>query len=87
MGLMMGLMLPFMAHSETSLSLGFVLAHVAVLAAAAALALLAPRLRPMARRLLTHRPKLAHVPMMALGLALGWGAVCLYCLAILGEHH
>lgn len=87
MGLMMGVMLPFMHHSEMGLGLGFVLAHLGVIGAVAALVLLLPRLRPILNRLVTHRPKIAHLPVMALGLGIGWGAVCLYCLAIAGEHH
>ncbi|WP_424976329.1 hypothetical protein [Dinoroseobacter sp. S124A] len=87
MGLMLGLMLPFLLHSERGLGLGFVLAHLAVALTAMALGLCLPRPRPLARRFLTHHPKPAHLPLMGFGLALGWGAVCLYCLAILGEHH
>ena len=86
MGLMMGLMIPFLLHGETNAGLGFVLAHLAVLGIGAALILLVPGLRTRLRPLLSHGPSPRHLPRMALGLAAGWSIICLFCLALDGSH-
>ncbi|WP_424969787.1 hypothetical protein [Dinoroseobacter sp. S76] len=86
MGLMMGLMIPFLLHAETPAGLGFVLAHVAVLGGGAVLFLLVPGLRSYLRPLLSHRPSFRHLPRMALGLAAGWSIICLFCIALDGSH-
>ena len=85
---MMGLMLPWMIHMENSggAGLAFVFAHVAFGVCLLALALFVPRVR---RRLATsksHRSHMSFLPVMGLGLIAGWGATCVYCLAIGGVH-
>lgn len=82
----MGLMLPVLLHSEIDAGAGFVLAHLVIAGAFGLTALLVPAMRPRVRALLRHRPRLAHLPLLGLGLALGGAMVCGYCLGIGGEH-
>jgi Kef-type K+ transport system membrane component KefB len=78
MGLAMGAMIPAMAHGPMAgAGLAFVLAHVAVIVAAATGALLWPRLRSWAA---AHRPSGAMLGRMALGAVAGFALVCTHCL-------
>ena len=88
MGLVMGLMIPWMMHMESGAGAGlaFVLAHVAAIALVSLAALFLPSVRRRAGRLLQHRPQVRHMPFMALGLAAGWTLTCAFCLLIGGTH-
>lgn len=84
MGGAMGLAMPWMMHmGEGQIGLVFILAHVAVILAIATLALVFPAIRHRASRLTSHA---SHAPWMVLGLAVGWGMICAYCLVIGGQH-
>ena len=85
MGAMMGLMLPWMMHSDGRAGLAFVAAHLAIIAVIGAIVLLWPQMR---RRLapVLHRPRLHHMIPMGVGLAIGLAATCVYCLTIGGQH-
>ncbi len=84
MGLLMGLMLPWMVHSAgRDAGLIFVLAHIGGIALIMALGLVLPSVR---RRLGTLRRHKHHVPLMVLAAAAGFGMICAYCLMIGGQH-
>lgn len=78
MGLMMGGMIPLMVHgSVAGTGLAFVLAHVAVAAAAASLALFMPRALAWMR---SHAPGRVALTRMTAGLLVGFAAICSHCL-------
>ncbi len=91
MGLMIGLMLPWMVHGGQTggwAALAFVLGHVAIVLIALVAGLLVMRLRPgtclpsIIARLRTHRPSHAHLVPGGAGLALGWAMTCVICLSL-----
>ncbi len=84
MGGAMGLAMPWMMHmggGETGFL--FIAAHVAVVLMLASLALFVPGVR---RRLQSAKRHLSHMPVMFIGLAVGWAATCAFCLWIGGVH-
>ncbi len=85
MGLMMGLMLPFVIHAGAGLA--FVLAHVAVVGAVLVAATFLPLPETLRTVIASHRPSLRHFAVMALAVGIGFGAICLYCLSVGGTHH
>ncbi|MFT7058080.1 MAG: hypothetical protein ACJASV_000580 [Pseudorhodobacter sp.] len=92
MGIMMGLMLPWMLHGGAageSLGLGFVLAHIAIIAGALLVLAFGARRsnwgQKLASLLTMHRPQRAHFAPALAGLAVGWAANCGLCLAFYAE--
>ena len=84
MGGAMGLAMPWMMHmGGGEAGILFVVAHVAVVLMLASLALFFPSVRRRLRGVLYH---LFHMPVMMVGLALGWAATCAFCLWIGGVH-
>lgn len=88
MGALMGLMLPWTMHMQGTGSAGllFILAHLAVVALVGTAILLIPAARRRLASLRQHRPRVRHLPLMALGLAAGWALTCAACLIIGGQH-
>ncbi|MEM7471202.1 MAG: hypothetical protein AAF340_07610 [Pseudomonadota bacterium] len=83
-GLLMGLMLPWMVHSTDGAgAFLFALTHLAILVALGGLIIFIPAAR---RRLSSARAHIRHIPFMLGGLTAGWVATCIYCLAIGGQH-
>lgn len=79
MGLMMGGMIPLMAHgSMGGIGLAFVLGHVAVALAMLGIVLVVPSVRGWAGR---HRPTQAMGRKMGLGALAGFAMICVHCLA------
>ncbi len=78
MGLLMGGMIPLMAHGPAGgIGLAFVLGHVAVAGLALVLVLVLPRARVWLGR---HRPTGAMGLRMSGGVAVGFAAICAHCL-------
>jgi hypothetical protein len=87
MGLMLGLMAPWMLHSDAQAGFWFVLAHVAIIGGLSLLTLMIPNLRHRVANITRHhQPSPKHLLPLATTFALGWALTCAFCLMTGGQH-